>query len=68
MTTRKPVDLEVVKKRKQSKDGSVYVCRCECGGSVRGVFSFGYLWSWCTKCTPVEKVRIGSLNGGKGAA
>lgn len=29
------------------------VCKCECGGQVRSVEGFGWLWTWCEKCTPV---------------
>ena len=35
---------------------SVFVCKCKCGGNVRGNRDFGGLFTWCTKCTP--KVRI----------
>lgn len=38
-----------------------YVCKCQCGGNVRGVRDFGRLWTWCTKCTPVVKVNLGRL-------
>ena len=31
-----------------------YVCKCECGGQVRGIKDFGRLFTWCEKCTPVE--------------
>jgi hypothetical protein len=34
------------------------ICKCECGGTVRGVEQFDRLWTWCTKCTPVVKVAI----------
>lgn len=34
------------------------ICECECGGAVRGVESFGRLWTWCEKCTPVVKVAV----------
>lgn len=39
-------------------DGGKYVCQCECGGDVRGVMQFGQLWTWCERCTPVEKVTF----------
>lgn len=39
-------------------DGSKRICRCECGGWVRGVEDFGRLWTYCTKCTPVQKIRL----------
>lgn len=35
-----------------------YVCKCECGGQVRGVEQFGRLFTWCTKCTPVVTVKV----------
>lgn len=34
------------------------ICKCECGGIVRGVESFGRLWTWCEKCTPVVNITI----------
>ena len=39
-------------------DDGRYIGKCQCGGSVRGVYSFGRLWTWCTKCTPVVKVKL----------
>jgi len=36
----------------KKKDGK-FICKCECGGQVRGVEGFGRLWTWCEKCTPV---------------
>lgn len=39
-------------------DNGRYICKCECGGDVRGVHQFGRLWTWCTKCTPVVTVKI----------
>jgi hypothetical protein len=44
----------------KAKDGSHWICRCECGGQVRGVHQFGRLFSWCTVCTPVVKVDVPS--------
>lgn len=38
-------------------DGSKRICRCECGGWVRGVKDFGQLWTWCTKCSPVQTFK-----------
>ena len=32
--------------------------KCQCGGDVRAVKDFGRLFSWCTKCTPVVKIKI----------
>lgn len=34
------------------------ICKCECGGTVRGVEDFGQLWTWCERCTPVEKITV----------
>ena len=31
------------------------ICKCECGGQVRGVKDFGRLRTWCEKCSPVVK-------------
>lgn len=42
------------------KQDGRYVCKCECGGQVRGVGQFGRLWTWCTKCTPVVTVKVPS--------
>lgn len=35
-----------------------FICKCECGGNVRGMRDFGQLWTWCTRCTPVVKVVL----------
>lgn len=37
------------------------VCRCKCGGWVMGVKDFGRLWTYCTKCTPVQVVKVDRL-------
>ena len=34
------------------------ICKCECGGVVRGIKDFGRLWTWCDKCTPVVKFIV----------
>lgn len=34
-----------------------FVCKCECGGNVRGVCAFGQWFTWCTKCTPAVDVN-----------
>lgn len=34
-----------------------HICKCECGGEVRGIKDFGRLFTWCEKCTPVEKIK-----------
>ncbi len=38
------------------------ICKCECGGWVRGQKGFGRLWTWCEKCTPVVKITATSRN------
>jgi hypothetical protein len=35
-----------------------YICRCECGGQVRGIEDFGRLWTWCEKCSPVQVIHV----------
>ena len=35
-----------------------FVCRCDCGGKVMGVRQFGRLFSWCTKCSQVIRVKL----------
>lgn len=32
------------------------ICKCECGGEVRGIHSMGRLFTWCEKCTPVVMI------------
>ena len=39
---------------KRKKLEGRYICKCECGGQVRGIEDFGRLFTWCEKCTPVE--------------
>lgn len=41
---------------KVSKRGVKRICKCECGGTVRGVFDFGRWFTWCEKCSPVVRV------------
>lgn len=41
----------------KKKEGR-YIGKCDCGGSVRGFESFGQLWTWCEKCTPVQQVKV----------
>jgi hypothetical protein len=43
-------------KRKPKREGR-HICKCECGGEVRGVDGFGRLWTWCEKCTPVQVIH-----------
>lgn len=31
---------------------------CECGGKMEYTFSFGRIWSCCSKCSPVQTVKI----------
>jgi len=35
-----------------------HVCKCECGGEVRGIEQFDRLWTWCEKCSPVVNVPV----------
>jgi hypothetical protein len=39
------------------------ICRCECGGWVRGQEGFGRMWTYCDKCTPVIKISLPVTNG-----
>ena len=39
-----------------------HVCKCECGGEVRGVKEFGRLWTWCEECSPVVTIKTDALN------
>ena len=39
-----------------------FLGKCECGGNVRGVGAFERIFSWCTKCTPVQKIDVSKLN------
>ncbi len=43
---------------------SRYICKCECGGDVRGVDQFGMTFSVCMRCTPVVRVLIPCPFGG----
>lgn len=43
---------------KRTKPEGKFVCRCDCGGQVRGIEQFGRLFTWCESCTPVVKVKI----------
>lgn len=39
----------------RARDGKAVLCKCECGGNVRGVEEGnGRLFTWCDKCTPPE--------------
>lgn len=40
------------------------ICKCECGGTVRGTPGD----TWCDKCTPVVEVRVPTLRDGHFAA
>lgn len=41
---------------KQCEAEGERICKCECGGQVRGIWEFERLWTWCEKCTPVVKI------------
>lgn len=43
---------------KRAEPKSLRICKCECGGIVRGVWDFGRLWTWCEKCTPVVTIKV----------
>jgi hypothetical protein len=45
-------------KTKKPRPEGRFLCKCECGGNVRYVMSFGRKWSWCDTCTPVEIVVL----------
>jgi len=34
------------------------ICKCECGGIVRGIWDFGRWFTWCEKCSPVQTVKL----------
>jgi len=53
-----PTSEQLRNKKPRKSDNSIYVCKCECGGRVRGVWDFGMLWSWCEQCTPKQTVTI----------
>jgi len=44
---------------KEKKDRRI--CKCECGGIVRGIEQFGRLFTWCEKCSPVVRISIDSM-------
>lgn len=51
------MNIEKLKqKRPRKSDDTIYVCKCQCGGSVRGTFAFDQLFSYCERCTPVVKI------------
>ncbi len=35
-----------------------YYGRCECGGNTLGTREFGRMFTWCSKCTPILKVKL----------
>lgn len=58
-------DEAKLKKRKPRKsDGTIYVCKCECGGRVRGSWGFGRLWTYCESCSPVQHIDVRRLRRG----
>ena len=44
--------------KRSKKDDSRFICKCECGGNVRGVEEFDRLWTWCEKCSPVTVITV----------
>ncbi len=55
----------MARQKKKKRPKGEYIGRCECGGDVRGVRSFGRLWSWCERCTPVVTVRLSKMLTGE---
>ena len=47
-------DAKYANRKPRKSDGTIYVCQCECGGRVRGVWQFGRLFSYCEKCTQMH--------------
>lgn len=41
------------------------ICKCECGGTVRGIDQFDRLWTWCESCTPVVTISRAALQSEK---
>jgi hypothetical protein len=42
---------------KSRKQEGRRICKCDCGGVVRGVYEFDRLWTWCDTCSPVVVVK-----------
>jgi len=36
----------------KAKDGSHWICRCDCGGQVRGIMKNGRVFEYCTIGNP----------------
>jgi hypothetical protein len=47
--------------KRRKLDGR-HICKCECGGQVRGIEDFGRLFTWCEKCTPVTNITTEALD------
>lgn len=45
---------------KREKREGRHVCKCECGGEVRGIEQFDRLWTWCERCSPVVRIPVSS--------
>jgi hypothetical protein len=41
-----------------SKPQGNKICKCECGGTVRGIDQFNRAFTWCEKCTLVVQVKL----------
>lgn len=50
---------------KKIDDDTEYVCKCECGGEVRGTRMGERLFTVCMKCTPVVTVPASALTSHK---
>lgn len=48
-------------KKKRSRDGTRFICKCECGGNVRGARSLGRLWTFCDLCSPTTIIDVDKL-------
>jgi len=46
--------------------GDKFICKCECGGDVRGIQQNGMTFSYCDRCTPVVPLQISEVRA-KGA-
>lgn len=44
---------------KKPKPEGKRICKCECGGEVRGINQFERLFTWCESCTPIVQIKAG---------
>ena len=52
------LSCEVEARKAKATVEDVFICQCECGGSVLGRWSLGRLFTVCDKCTPTVEVRV----------